>query len=75
MIKVGFEGLADLKAVSDAKGATVYKDHLPLLGESIRPGGTVLGSSVLAVGDQVLVFKSSSLLMTCKDMFHSCCSI
>lgn len=45
--------MADLKAVSDAKGATVYKDHLPLLGESIRTGGTVLGSSILAVGDQV----------------------
>jgi len=39
--------------VSDAKGATVYKDHLPLLGESIRSGGSLAGTSTLAVGDQV----------------------
>jgi len=26
--------MADLKAVSDAKGGSVYRDHLPLLGES-----------------------------------------
>ena len=26
-------GMADLKAVSDSKGGTHYKDHLPLLGE------------------------------------------
>ncbi len=55
--------MADLKAVSDAKGATVYKDHLPLLGESIRTGGTVLGSSVLAVGDQVQFYKFIILLL------------
>ena len=45
---------SDLKAVSDAKGATVYKDHLPLLGESIRSGGSLAGTSSLVVGDQVL---------------------
>ena len=45
--------MADLKAVSDAKGATVYKDHLPLLGESVRAGGSLAGTSTLAVGDQV----------------------
>ena len=33
LYRVGFEGMADLKAVSDAKGGTVYKDHLPLLGD------------------------------------------
>ena len=50
--RVGFEGMADLKAVSDAKGGTVYRDHLPLLGESShgRPGG-----GALAVGDLVNV--------------------
>ncbi|CAB4060140.1 MIB [Lepeophtheirus salmonis] len=31
LYRVGFEGMADLKAVSDAKGGTFYKDHLPLL--------------------------------------------
>ena len=55
LYRVGFEGMADLKAVSDAKGATVYKDHLPLLGESIRPGGTLAGTSTLVVGDQVFL--------------------
>ncbi len=53
LYRVGFEGMADLKAVSDAKGATVYKDHLPLLGEAIRSGGSLAGTSSLAVGDQV----------------------
>ena len=32
--RLGFEGMADLKAVSDSKGGSVYRDHLPLLGES-----------------------------------------
>ena len=53
LYRVGFEGMADLKAVSDAKGGTVYRDHLPLLGESGpagRPGG-----GGLAVGDLVNV--------------------
>ncbi len=38
LYRVGFEGQADLKAVSDAKGGTVYRDHLPLLGENTGPG-------------------------------------
>ena len=50
----GIVFFSDLKAVSDAKGATVYKDHLPLLGESIRSGGSLAGTSSLVVGDQVL---------------------
>ncbi|XP_067128352.1 E3 ubiquitin-protein ligase MIB1 [Centruroides vittatus] len=33
LYRVGFEGMADLKVVNDAKGGTVYRDHLPLLGE------------------------------------------
>eukprot|EP00095_Tigriopus_kingsejongensis_P012561 snap_masked-scaffold257_size234952-processed-gene-0.11 protein:Tk12561 transcript:snap_masked-scaffold257_size234952-processed-gene-0.11-mRNA-1 annotation:"e3 ubiquitin-protein ligase mib1" len=52
LYRVGFEGQADLKAVSDAKGGTVYKDHLPLLGES-GPGRS--GPHGLQVGDQVNV--------------------
>lgn len=52
LYRVGFEGQADLKGVSDAKGGTIYKDHLPLLGES-GPGRT--GSHGLQVGDQVNV--------------------
>merc|ERR1719431_939921 len=52
LYRVGFEGMADLKAVSDAKGGTVYRDHLPLLGEAHpgRPGG-----GAMAVGDLVNV--------------------
>ena len=41
---------ADLKVVNDAKGGTVYRDHLPLLGEQ-GPGRTGLHRFV--VGDQV----------------------
>lgn len=42
---------ADLKVVNDAKGQTVYRDHLPLLGEQ-GPGRT--GPHGLQIGDQVL---------------------
>jgi hypothetical protein len=37
--------------VNDAKGGTVYRDHLPLLGEQ-GPGRT--GLHGFAVGDQVM---------------------
>lgn len=33
LYRVGFEGMADLKVISDAKGYGVYRDHMPLLGE------------------------------------------
>ncbi len=46
-------GMADLKAVSDAKGGSVYRDHLPLLGEC-GPGGRS-GPTGLVVGDPVSV--------------------
>lgn len=39
LYRVGFEGMADLKVVNDAKGYTVYRDHLPFLGEQ-DPGRT-----------------------------------
>ena len=41
---------ADLKVVNDAKGGTVYRDHLPLLGEQ-GPGRS--GVHGFAIGDQV----------------------
>ncbi|XP_063237015.1 E3 ubiquitin-protein ligase MIB1 isoform X2 [Bacillus rossius redtenbacheri] len=52
LYRVGFEGMADLKVVNDAKGQTVYRDHLPLLGEQ-GPGRT--GPHGLRIGDQVNV--------------------
>ncbi|XP_026301628.1 E3 ubiquitin-protein ligase MIB1 isoform X1 [Apis cerana] len=52
LYRVGFEGMADLKVVNDAKGQTVYRDHLPLLGEQ-GPGRT--GPHGLQIGDQVTV--------------------
>ncbi|GAB6022111.1 E3 ubiquitin-protein ligase mib1 [Chamberlinius hualienensis] len=52
LYRVGFEGMADLKVVNDAKGGTVYRDHLPLLGEQ---GIGRSGPHGLAVGDQVNV--------------------
>lgn len=52
LYRVGFEGMADLKVVNDAKGGTVYRDHLPLLGEQ---GLGRSGPHGLVVGDQVNV--------------------
>uniref|UniRef100_A0A182J119 RING-type E3 ubiquitin transferase n=1 Tax=Anopheles atroparvus TaxID=41427 RepID=A0A182J119_ANOAO len=51
LYRVGFEGMADLKVVNDAKGMTVYRDHLPLLGE-YGPGR---GPNNFQIGDQVTV--------------------
>ena len=42
---------ADLKVVNDAKGGSVYRDHLPLLGEQ-SPGRT--GPHGLLINDQVI---------------------
>ncbi len=39
-----------MKVVNDAKGGTVYRDHLPLLGEQ-GPGRS--GLHGFAIGDQV----------------------
>lgn len=33
LYRVGFEGMVDLKCISDAKGGSYYRDHLPLLGK------------------------------------------
>ncbi|KAF4517390.1 hypothetical protein B566_EDAN007642 [Ephemera danica] len=52
LYRVGFEGMADLKVVNDAKGGAVYRDHLPLLGEQ-GPGRS--GPHGLQIGDQVNV--------------------
>nr|XP_042902854.1 E3 ubiquitin-protein ligase MIB1 [Parasteatoda tepidariorum] len=51
LYRVGFEGMADLKVVNDAKGGTVYKDHLPLLGQG--PGRA--GIHGFQIGDNVNV--------------------
>lgn len=51
LYRVGFEGMADLKVVNDAKGGTVYRDHLPNLGQG--PGRA--GVHGFQVGDNVNV--------------------
>ncbi|XP_037933778.1 E3 ubiquitin-protein ligase mind-bomb isoform X2 [Teleopsis dalmanni] len=51
LYRVGFEGMADLKVVNDAKGNTVYRDHLPLLGEN----GPGKGPHGFHIGDKVTV--------------------
>ncbi|XP_052273391.1 E3 ubiquitin-protein ligase MIB1-like [Dreissena polymorpha] len=53
LYRVGFEGMSDLKVVTDAKGGTVYRDHLPCLGE--QGPGTRAGCGGLTIGDQVNV--------------------
>lgn len=52
LYRVGFEGMADLKVVNDVKGQTVYRDHLPLLGEQ---GTARSASHGLQINDQVNV--------------------
>nr|CAG4643779.1 EOG090X02DA [Lepidurus arcticus] len=61
LYRVGFEGMADMKVVNDAKGGTVYRDHLPLLGEQ-GPGKS--GPHGLAVGDQVNVDLELEIVQT-----------
>ncbi|CAH1773055.1 unnamed protein product [Owenia fusiformis] len=53
LYRVGFEGMADLKVVNDAKGGSFYRDHLPLLGE--QGPGSRSGPGGLVIGDQVNV--------------------
>jgi len=48
LYRVGFEGMADLKVVNDAKGSNVYRDHLPLLGEN----GPGKGPHGFQIGDK-----------------------
>lgn len=50
LYRVGFEGMADLKVVNDAKGQTVYRDHIPCLGEQ---GSDHTGPPGLKIGDKV----------------------
>ncbi|ESO07042.1 hypothetical protein HELRODRAFT_191290 [Helobdella robusta] len=52
LYRVGFEGMSDLKAVSDAKGNSYYRDHLPNLGEQGQSSRSQQGG--LKVGDQCL---------------------
>ncbi|XP_071952953.1 E3 ubiquitin-protein ligase MIB1-like isoform X2 [Antedon mediterranea] len=53
LYRVGYEGMSDLKVVSDAKGGIFYRDHLPCLGEQ-GPGGHGNQGAFL-IGDQVNV--------------------
>ncbi|XP_068679361.1 E3 ubiquitin-protein ligase MIB1-like [Montipora capricornis] len=52
LYRLGFEGMADLKVISDAKGGSFYRDHLPLLGDT--RSARVAGQG-LQIGDQVTV--------------------
>jgi len=54
-----------LKVVNDAKGGTVYRDHLPLLGEQ---GAGKTGPHGLQIGDQVCT--SMAILFTLKDFCY-----
>nr|CAG4635323.1 EOG090X02DA [Artemia franciscana] len=61
LYRCGFEGMADLKLVTDAKGGNVYRDHLPLLGEQ-GPGKN--GPHGLQIGDQVTVDLDLEIVQT-----------
>lgn len=51
LYRVGFEGMADLKVCHEAKGMTVYRDHLLNLGESV----VTQGPHGFQIGDKVTV--------------------
>lgn len=36
LYRLGYEGMSDVKVVTDSKGPSFYRDHLPLLGEDQR---------------------------------------
>jgi len=53
LYRLGFEGMVDLKCLSDAKGISFYRDHLPLLGEQLSSAMT--SSHHWKIGDDVRV--------------------
>ncbi|KAG5673289.1 hypothetical protein PVAND_003349 [Polypedilum vanderplanki] len=61
LYRVGYEGMADLKVVNDAKGATVYRDHLPLLGENATKG-----HNGFQIGDSVIVELELEVVQSCQ---------
>nr|CAG4640686.1 EOG090X02DA [Eulimnadia texana] len=61
LYRVGFEGMADLKVVNDAKGGTIYRDHLPVLGEQ---GSGRSGPHGFVIGDQVNVDLELEIVQT-----------
>lgn len=61
LYRVGFEGMADIKVINDAKGFTVYKDHLPCLGEQ-SVGRTGLPN--FKISDQVRVELEPEIVMS-----------
>ncbi|XP_071837816.1 E3 ubiquitin-protein ligase MIB1-like [Apostichopus japonicus] len=53
LYRLGYEGMSDLKVVSDAKGGTFYRDHLPVLGEPTS--GSRGASGTFQINDKVHV--------------------
>ena len=52
MYRVGYDGMMDLKMVSEGKGGSVYRDHLPVLGQvSSHPPQLEVGDQVIVTGD------------------------
>ena len=59
MYRVGYEGMMDLKILSEAKGYSVYRDHLPVLGLN-GPASTEVdvsddSTARMQIGDHVRV--------------------
>ena len=52
---------SDLKAVTDAKGGSFYKEHLPILGENEQT------RSIFSVGDRVRVDLEIEVIKTLQD--------
>jgi E3 ubiquitin-protein ligase mind-bomb len=50
LYRIGFEGMVDVKAITEAKGMSFYRDHLPFVGEDVQ-----IPEGYYEVGDNVCV--------------------
>ncbi|XP_064642010.1 E3 ubiquitin-protein ligase MIB2-like isoform X2 [Lineus longissimus] len=53
--RLGHKGKVDIKYISDGVGGTYYRDHLPVLGESVEPPASNSAHCEFKVGDKVRV--------------------
>lgn len=62
LYRLGFEGRSDLKAVTEAKGAGFYKEHLPVLGDDSQQAGLLF-----KIGDHVKVDLEIDVVKTLQE--------
>ena len=77
LYRIGFDGMSDLKCVTDSKGPLYYRDHLPCLGENnpARPsitfsiGDTGKGKNILNFRSKNLFHKTMTLFLVRPNLF------